>query len=87
LQPPRPLGATPTAAVAGAGWLYDTGTGKIWFNDTGSPQLYPVLRSISRKLSQMISAASMTANESLGCWSLPFVLTSSLAAQRTLHDR
>jgi general secretion pathway protein G len=34
-------GVTPTAAVTGAGWLYDVTTGKIWFNDTGSPQLYP----------------------------------------------
>jgi len=23
------------------GWLYDITTGKIWFNDTGTPQLYP----------------------------------------------
>jgi general secretion pathway protein G len=34
-------GVAPTATVAGAGWLYDVTTGKIWFNDTGSPQLYP----------------------------------------------
>jgi len=24
-----------------ARWLYDVTTGEIWFNDTGSPQLYP----------------------------------------------
>ena len=34
-------GVAPTAAVAGAGWLYDVTTGKVWFNDTGSPALYP----------------------------------------------
>ncbi len=34
-------GVAPTASVAGAGWLYDITTGKVWFNDTGSPQLYP----------------------------------------------
>jgi general secretion pathway protein G len=34
-------GVAPSAAVAGAGWLYDVTTGKVWFNDTGSPQLYP----------------------------------------------
>lgn len=26
-------GAVPTTVTAGAGWQYDTGTGKIWFND------------------------------------------------------
>lgn len=31
-------GATPpTATVAGAGWLYDATTGKIWINDTTVP--------------------------------------------------
>lgn len=35
------LGATPTTTVAGAGWLYDTQTGKIWCNDLTSPQVYP----------------------------------------------
>jgi len=34
-------GAAPSAAIAGAGWLYDVTTGKIWFNDTGTPALYP----------------------------------------------
>ncbi|HEY5315573.1 MAG TPA: prepilin-type N-terminal cleavage/methylation domain-containing protein [Pirellulales bacterium] len=28
-----PAGATPTTVTPGAGWQYDTDTGKIWFND------------------------------------------------------
>ncbi len=31
-------GVMPTAVVVGAGWQYDVGTGKIWFNDN---TIYP----------------------------------------------
>ncbi len=30
-------GNPPTAVIAGAGWLFDLGSGKIWINDTTTP--------------------------------------------------